>query len=209
MKANARTFCISTMSLAVLLAGSSCSKRIRPSQSSKPDYLPISAGAHWNYSGDLSESKRITSNSKIFNGKTYSETETLFNGKTTTGYVFKENGNYYSRGFLGTAGDSLELTILKDNVAAGTNWYDTLATSMVPIAYKFTLDAKDVRSTVNNKTYENVIKVKMEVSFILENAAKLIATEYLSFAPGVGIIQFQTISSKGVVSFSNLGFVHH
>jgi hypothetical protein len=191
----------------ILLFAASCSRKHYPASEAR-DYLPTTPGSYWNYTGDIVESKKMTGKTKTFNGRIFQEGETIYNDNKTAGYICKENGNYYSRGFLGAAGDTLELIILKDNVPAGTTWSTTLSSSMAPIAYKFTVDEKDIRVIVNGTPYENVIKVKMEVSFVVNSILRPIATEYIFFAPKVGMVQFQTISSKGNVKFSSLDSFH-
>jgi hypothetical protein len=146
----------------------------------------------------------MTGNTKSFDGKIYHEVENTFKDGTTRGYIYKENGNYHSRGFLGSADDTLKLVILKDNVVAGTAWHQTLETPRMSIDYKFTIDKKNIEANVNGGVFEKVIVVKMEVGLILTGTLRPLATVYIYFAYGIGIIQSQTISNKGSSLYSKL-----
>jgi hypothetical protein len=169
---------------------------------SKSSYLPLTAGSTWEYDSALKYSVEMTGVQKTFDGKSYFEGKTTRASGVSLGYARIENGTYYNRGLL--AGAETELIILKDNVPVGTQWETNLTINTVPTKYKFTVDKKDISYTASGKTFDKVIKVKMDASITYAGLTYPFSTQYLYFAYGVGIIQTDSdlVGKVNLVSYT-------
>jgi hypothetical protein len=176
-----------------LLLVSACSKNDEPvlvsAESTKNSYLPLTAGSKWQYTGSYNYSVEITGNQKTIEGKPHFETKTTNGTNISTGYARIESGVYYNRGFVPQIGQDLELVILKDNVAIGTQWEKSLNVNAIPTTYRFTIDGLNLSHTVLAKNYTKVIRVKMETFITYSGSTINFSTQYLYYAYGIGLIQ--------------------
>jgi hypothetical protein len=168
----------------------SCSKKDSPAPL---DYLPVTAGSQWVYSGEFPQTITVTGNTKVFDGKTYFERETLSDGQSYLGYLYKKDGVYSARSFnaVDKSGAQIEFVLLKDNVPQGAFWMQTVSPQGTDFTYVYrkTIDGKDIAYHVNNVSYANVIVVKNEIS--IEGSDTPFSTHYSYFALGVGLIKDQ------------------
>lgn len=159
---------------------------------SSGDYYPRNIGNTWNYSSSAGGTNQNLT-SEIVNNFTdtsgnnvYELTQsTLSNGTaavTTSGFVYKDGGNYYAYsneiqvdyggGLTATQTAIPTYVFLKDNVAVGTSWNVsfTQVTSFndpsfpnvtLNINYLYEIVGNDLTKTVNGVDYSPVIEVKL------------------------------------------------
>ncbi len=192
--------------------------------SNNGDYWPTAINNVWEYNGAPKSKYKIVSTETI-DGKQYfkfdlinvNSTNTM---STATLFIRKENGSYFYRigqlninanGINGVS-QPFEFTILKDNIEVNESWtgnymqtvtYD-LNGSPFDIStstnYKGTILAKNSTETVENITYKDVIKIKLQQVTTLQGQAQTIYSEHW-FAKNVGLIKsvtdqnIQTLSS--------------
>lgn len=172
---------------------SSCTKK-DPQPTS--DYFPTASGNTWQYTGDLAYNMVLNGHSKTINGKSFFEADSYTGTRKTTGYLRKENGDYYSHGLImigfdSTATGSQDILILKDNVPEGTTWDKSIGPPGSSVLYSFVVDKKDMDYTVVTKTFSHVIKVVMTINVEFYGTYRLAFTQTNYFARGVGLVQMR------------------
>jgi hypothetical protein len=196
----------------VLFGAMSCSKKDDPKPQAGNDYFPTTAGTHWTYNGDIPYTSAITGKTKTIGGQSYFEGTSTSNGTVNTWYVRKDGGAYYAQGFVSlgldsVGADTVKMVLLKDNVAKGTTWTEVVSIQGIDYKYKFTIDDKDISHSVNGKSFDKVIKVKMDLILDFLGSDLTFATENIYFAYGVGVIETDIVLSAlfgGTTESSNL-----
>ncbi len=189
-------------------------KPSNPVTNNNGDYWPTAINNVWNYSGKENESHKIIS-TELINNKQYYKfdlvNESTQNGSLTGNtFLRKESGNYIYRygqfninanGIIGTT-TPFEFIILKDNIDVNQTWSDkykysvtttydfngTMQSYTVETQYKGTILAKNIKATVENKIYDNVIKINIEQKATSQGQVDKSNTEYW-FAKDIGLIK--------------------
>ncbi|RDV14521.1 hypothetical protein DXT99_14060 [Pontibacter diazotrophicus] len=175
-----------------LIAGAlvSCGKETDPEpvSTAEQDYLPTTKGSTWEYGGISPYTLTATGETKVINGKTFHVMETTEGTEKRKSYLLKEKGVYTGIGMHPELGD-VEIAILKEETPIGKPWEQTNTINGVETKMTLSIVAKGVSKTVEGKTYQNVINVKMETSYIFMGIEidSDVTTNYY-FAKGVGII---------------------
>ncbi len=153
------------------------------------DYLPSTKGSTWNYGGTNPYSMTATGNTKVIDGKTYSEFETKQGNETRKSYLLKEKGVYTGIGMDPSMSNDIALTFLKEETPAGKPWYQTNTINGFETKMTFTIIAKDMTKTVEGKTYKEVIHVQARTAVIFMGMEmdSGIAADYF-WAKGVGLV---------------------
>ena len=159
------------------------------------DYIPTSPGSSWRYTSSRKGRFDLDATSKdtIINGYKYRVFNKLnySNGLTTKVYYGKTNKTYRTFGTTGISLQPGEIVLLKDTVVTG------LWSSGVPLSggfidyHKFTITGRDLQYTVNNITYNNVIRLDYEWLLYDPNAGQQVhyGDGKFYYARGVGLIE--------------------
>ena len=142
-------------------------------------YMTTTAGTSWNYEtvdnaastttpySLTSTSSDTTVNARVYHIFTYTDA----NGSSSE-YYNVSGSEYYQYTQLAAQLPPLELKYLVDNVATNTSWTQPLAVSQTQsgitinfnATLKYTIVEKGTSLTVGSKTYNDVIKVKTEIT---------------------------------------------
>jgi len=168
----------------------SCDKEDNPNPITTPvqDYLPTANGSTWSYGGIAPYTLSVTGETKVLNGKNYHELQWQQGLTAYNVYVAKEEDVYTAIGLVSGMGN-LEIAILKENTPVGGSWKQTGSFNGIDYNMLLTIVEKAPTKTIGNKTYDNVVNVKIETSYSyagLYSATKFTTNYY--FAKGVGII---------------------
>lgn len=198
-----RYFLIAILFAATLLF--SCSKEMsREGDGALPptstcDYAPYTTGSSFSYMNVNSAKDTIrytftVSGDTTINGNVYKivGNDSVFTCSSCKDGIYTQIASILT--FQGYSADDLKLTYLKDNVAAGTTWRDTITVSNGGAStsgiLEFTVTQKGVTKTVNGKDYAEVIAVRMDAyALILNNPVSVgtISTSY--YGKGIGLIE--------------------
>jgi len=142
-------------------------------------YMTITAGATWNYetldnaaATNTPYTLTSTSTDSTINARVYHVfTNTDANGSTSE-YYNVSGSDYYQYTSLSAQLPPLELKYLVDNIGTGTTWNQPLAVSQSQsgitlnfnATIKYSIEEKGGSVTVAGKTYNNVIKVRTEIT---------------------------------------------
>lgn len=163
-------------------------------------YAPYTNGSTYNYESVRGTSPDTTfftvtvTGDSLINGQTYKKLAS----DTATTYDRCENGNYYQMvkglSYQGFTADSVMSVYLKDNVAAGSSWSDTVTVREGPINQdvylNYTITQKGINKRVFDLDYTEVIAVRLSASVkVLGQTISLgtLATNY--YAKDIGLIQ--------------------
>jgi hypothetical protein len=132
--------------------------------------MPMTAGSTWTYQSSTGSSYTLTATNK----------DTVAQGKTFKVFAGSSGQNRYR---MRAANEYYQLTVipqlspegfaelfLKDNQAVGANWKSALPISVptIPIPLTanltYTIRAKDTTRAVNNKIFNKVVHVNLDVS---------------------------------------------
>lgn len=173
-----------------LLVGAliSCDKKEDASPQANQDYLPTTAGSTWSYGGTMPYTLTATGNTQDINGKSYFEMETKQGTTVNKSYIGKEKSVYTAIGLLPNLGN-MEIMVLKEETPIGKPWEQTTTINGVDTKLTFTILEKEVTKTVEGKSFNDVIHVRLVTSFTfmgVDLGTSLNSDLY--FAKGVGLI---------------------
>jgi hypothetical protein len=192
------------ISLLVSILAVSCKKSDptpTPTPTPEPDkYMSFAPGSSWNYqtvdtSNQISTYTLTSSNTDTTIGlkKYHIFNETDING--TTESYYNNTGNDYSQfASLGAQLAGYDLIYLKEKATAGTTWTTPFMTTQANGGQNIeikadivnTIDSTDLKMTVNNISYSNVVKVKTEIKNL---SVKIIISPTISFPLTVTVAQ--------------------
>lgn len=160
--------------------------------------MPTTTGIKWTYGGIAPYTIIVTENLKVINGKTYHELQFQQGVTAYKSFVVKNKGVYTAIGMI-TGMGNLEIDILKEGLSLGSTWEQTDILNGINVALKFTIAEKDINKTIEGKTYNNVINVKMACNYTYSGIETGIhfTTNYYS-AKGVGLI-LSDLGAKGKI----------
>lgn len=165
-------------------------------------YLTTSANSTWNYQQIDNIPPQAVTNYTISS----TNRDTTINGKIYHIYSDSDGGNtylnvtghdYYQYDSLplGPGSGVFERLFLKDDIAVGGTWAQTLTVDIpslpipIPITITNTVLEKGISRTVNNIEYKNVIVVSSNISSALIPAASLTTNISSYYAPKFGLIE--------------------
>lgn len=180
------------------------------------DYLPLASNNKWWYESDNNEVSLVSAGyiNEIDNVQYFRFVNT--GDELDITYWIRKNGASYfqktgesqistNNGVTVVVG-AYEIILLKDDLSVGESWHKTLplrvevynggAPQNVPasLSYTCTILERDVSETIFDEVYENVIKVKMQITQIVNSQTMTIDSETW-FAKDVGIIKESVYSS--------------
>ncbi len=208
----------------VTFGTSTCTFVVNVQAALSNDYFPRTTNSNWSYEfNDVSDDslyRKVIANTHSALGNTYN----IFmaddgTGLDSSGYYRKNGGDYFEYfdfgGYVGYDGESWgEYTMVKDNVAAGTNWKSggfagTISGNPINVRFSFTILQKDVPITIlastGSTTYQNVIIVeeKFEVEVapgVWQDATSQVGYGKSYYARGIGLIKFEVHDTGGNVT---------
>lgn len=170
------------------------------------DYFPTTDNSNWTYQIStvdpaIDDTVRLTvsSTNTPIAGNIY-RTFTSSPGDVES-YYRKGGGLYYEYSDLNdvlaydTVTDKVDYIFLKDNVPVSTTWespeVNATADSVSGKAkIKFTIEGKDIRTTIGNRTIDSVIQVKREYMFKSSTGAyETVTTANFYYAKNIGFIK--------------------
>ncbi|MCW3081593.1 hypothetical protein [Segetibacter sp.] len=158
-----------------------------------PDnFGPLTTGTNWTYKyteGTTSTNFKLTVTNRdtVANGRTY-RAVTSSDGSTT--YMGKVGSDYYRfASFPGIGVNSFEELYLKDNKAVNETWTGTasfkyLGTDLTA-NLNYTLKGKGESRTVNGKAFNNVTRVRLDISIF----GTVVGGGDFYYQEGVGLIE--------------------
>ncbi len=200
MKSIFLPFCLTLL----LITG--CKKDDTDSGPQTEIFINTSAGSTWNYQESDNFPPQTVSDYTI----TSTSRDTSINGKNYHVYTDSDGDNRYlnmtGRDYyqhdslpLGVGSGVFERLYLKDDLAAGANWVQTLTINVpalpipIPVTITNTIAEKGISRTVNNVEYKNVIHVTTSISSALVPASSLTTNISSYYAPQVGLIENSNI----------------
>ena len=194
------------------------------------DYFPRVNNNNWSYEFDDAPSdsvyRKVIAPTFTALGNTYNIfMHDVGTGFDSSGYYRKNGGDYFEYfdvgSFIGFDSPAFaEYTMLKDNVAAGTNWKSASFTGIVTdppnppqsltLRFSYTVIQKDVPVTVTSSlgsiAYQNVIVVEEKyegfngVTWVdLTSIINFYGKSY--YARGVGLIKYEELDASNAVQF--------
>jgi hypothetical protein len=170
----------------------SCQKDNNDQNNTPPDYSPMTAGSTWTYQDSTGFSYTLTATSRdtVALGRTYK----VFTSTTGVNNYYAKSGNdYYRFGNIpGVTANGFEELYLKDNQSVNALWQgvQTITVPGAPfpldILQKYTIKEKGITRTVNNKTYNDVIHVRLDLSNAILGS---LGGGDFYYAGGVGMIE--------------------
>jgi hypothetical protein len=142
-------------------------------------YMTTTAGTTWNYetvdnavSTTTPYTLTSTSTDSTINARVYHVYTNADANGSTSEYYNVSGSDYYQYTSLSAQLPPLELKYLVDNIGTGTTWSQPLAVSQTQsgltlnfnATLKYSIEEKGGSVTVAGKTYNNVIKVRTEIT---------------------------------------------
>ena len=170
------------------------------------DYLPLGNASYWEYNNlnDVNVTQTLTADAEVdFNGNTY----TRLTGTRGNFYYFRKLPHLYYQyrelsfqDFVSNP-PSVELVILKDNLAKGQKWEtDPLDIEISGVVQKIklvsTIIDRDYSAVINGVQYNNLIKVNTELFFSPDNGN--------SYATSGSAFNTVFAKGKGIVSYNDM-----
>lgn len=183
------------------------------------DYFPTGDSSNWTY--ELNSREASSGDTARI---TVSKTDTTIAGNTYRTFVYSpdENESYFRKGgglyyeysdlddeaLFDTVNNKVDYIFLKDNVPVGSTWESpevnaTLATLPGKAKIKFTIEGKDIQTTIGTSNFDSVIQVKREYMFSPSSPSvpyQTVVTGNFYYAKNVGFIkaEFSGLSSTGI-----------
>ncbi len=206
--------------IAAVLFFSSC-KKDDSSKDTPPNdiYANANIGSSWSYhQTDLSGTKpsldytiTSTANDTTINSRKYHVFSYSYGGSE---YQAIDGHEYYQYDSVPiTGGINIERLYLKDDASKGDTWKQEFSLTIpgfpipIPLAVQNTIAEKGISSTVNGKSYSNVIHVTTTLSASGVPTSALSSAIDSYYAPGFGLIQNTTViqlNYMGIVENINL-----
>ncbi len=183
------------------------------------DYFPTTDSSNWTYQLDAGnpspgDTARIT----------VSKTDTTIAGNTYRTFVYSPdyNESYFRKGgglyyeysdlddeaLFDTVYNKVDFIFLKDNVPVSSTWESpevnaTFGTIPGKAKIKFTIEGKDIQTTVGSGNYDSVIQVKREYMFSPSSPSvpyQTVVTGNFYYAKNIGFIkaEFSGLSSSSI-----------
>lgn len=172
------------------------------------DYFPATDSSNWTYRIDTVESGNDSITAVVYPvdqvlaGNTYRTFVLNKQGIADTSYYRKGDGLYYQYGnfndfsFYTAVDNKVDFIFLKDNVPTGSTWESpeivaTLASIAGKTKIRFTIEGKDIQTTIGSVTFDSVIQVQREYLFApsATGAYQTAITANFYYAKNIGFIK--------------------
>lgn len=153
-----------------IITFSACKKDGGSTPPAPPEYMPMTAGSTWTYQPSQGSAYTLTATSRdtVALGKTF---KVFTNSNGENRYRMKSGNDYYRLTIIpDIAPNGFAELYLKDNQPVKSTWKISLPVSVpnIPIPLtadlNYTIKAKDTTVSVNNKVFNKVIRVRLDVS---------------------------------------------
>lgn len=169
------------------------------------DYFPTSDSSNWTYQDNLTTDSLYTAVSATdatIAGNTYRTFISEQSGTFDTSYYRKGSGLYYTYTNLNqfliydTVESKVDYIFLKDNVPVSSTWESpevnaTLTSVTGKAKIRFTIEGKDIQTTIGSSTIDSVIQVKQEYMFApsVTGVYQTVVTANFYYAKNIGFIK--------------------
>jgi hypothetical protein len=168
-------------------------------------YMPLTKNTYWRYKDSITGTVTVMTvldKKKAISGRTYTAVLGSNTAQTDTFYMTQQNRDYYNYVWVNNGGHSAVLVMhyLNDTASVGTTWEYLAGQGNGFAAYfKTTIVERDLTHTVLNRTYNDVIHTRMEMSYdIMGQRISAGIYEYY-VAKNIGIVQVKNrLSMLGV-----------
>ena len=176
------------------------------------DYFPTTDSSNWTYRIDTVESGNDSTTAVVYPvdqvlaGNNYRTFILNKQGTADTSYYRKGNGLYYQYGnfndfsFYNAVDNKVDYIFLKDNVPVGSTWESpeigaTLASVTGKTKIRFTIEGKDIQTTIGTTNFDSVIQVQREYMFApsLTGTYQTAVTANFYYAKNIGFIKADLI----------------
>ncbi len=199
--------------LVLLTVGISCKKN-ESAPAVTQTYMSLATGNNWTYETTNNLTAAIASNIVTSTTRDSTITSRVYhvftNSNGTANDYYNITGNdYYTLRNLGASlgNTTVESIYLKDNVAVGINWSQTINLALfsgvpttVPVTFTNTITEKGISRTVNSKVYTDVIHITTTITTSALPAGSIITDIQSYYAPKYGLIE-----SKNKITITTLG----
>lgn len=177
------------------------------------NYLPLAVGNKWHYTNGTTATLDQIIGTTTFDGTTYYEDDDSGAEIDIQNWLVKKGASYYEKtgettytqGSITIVMQSYEMKMFRDDLAVGEIWSgkaspkvnysgSSSGTLTAQISYQGKIMARDVSETVGDVTYNNVIKIEMNLNETVNSQVTTIHAEYW-LAKDVGIIMESVTSS--------------
>ncbi|HNP32024.1 MAG TPA: hypothetical protein PKN96_01890 [Flavobacterium sp.] len=181
------------------------------------NYLPLAVGNKWNYTDGTTATLDQITGTTNFGGTTYYDSDSNYDPgidiqaqswqvKKGASYYQKTGEATYVEGSTTIVMDSYEMKTFRDDLAVGETWTGSASpkvhyssssgsgTLTAHVNYTGKITARDVSETLEGVTYNNVIKMQMDVVETVNSQVTNIHGEYW-LAKDIGIIRESILSS--------------
>ena len=184
------------------------------------DYFPTSDSSNWTYQFQNGSTASDSIHTAVFGtdatiaGNTYRTFISQQSGVIDTSYYRKGGGLYYTYGNFNqfnvydTVDSKADYIFLKDNVPVSTTWESpeinaTLASTPGKAKITFTIEGKDIQTTIGNTTIDSVIQVKQEYMFApsATGVYQTVTTANFYYAKNIGFIKAETSDPSPVTLY--------
>lgn len=171
------------------------------------DYFPLTNNSWWSYDiVSIPDSiYNVIIGTKAYNGNTYSEMQSNYQGFPEDTLHYRKNGNnyfhwvisdYYSAQFAFDNPSLVDINFLRENAATGTTWssaeYTGTAGGATPakLRYDFKIQNANTSIVVNGKNFTNVIAVSVTVQLSVSGLPYTpIERNDFYYAKGIGLVK--------------------
>jgi hypothetical protein len=168
-------------------------------------YMSTSAGSKWTY--DVITNPGVAGSTTVIDTVTSTATDTSISlsgsariyhilkhtSGNTSDYFLRSGNDYYRYQNVPVGSTKIENIYLKDNVAAGVSWSQTVTVVVggvpLPVTITNSINAKSITKTVNGVTYTDVIDVKTDITSSALPAGSITSDIHSYYARKVGLIQ--------------------
>lgn len=169
------------------------------------DYFPTTDSSNWTYVNSVTSDSFIVTAATT--DRSYTRNFRIFINTEDDGdiidssYFAKKDGFYYTYSdfnefdIYDTVIKKAEYIFLKDNVPAGSTWESselnaTYGSVDGKAKMRFTIEGKDIQTTIGSSTFDSVIQVKREYMFAptITGTYQTLVTLHLYYAKNIGFI---------------------
>ncbi len=180
------------------------------------DYFPTTDHSNWTYTNSITSDTfnvRAASTDRNLGNNYRTFVNTYGSAKSDSSYYRKKDGIYYTYSnfdefeIYDTVEKKVEYIFLKDNVPVSSTWESpelnaTLNSIKGKAKIRFTIEGKDIQTTIGATTFDSVIQVKQEYMFSpsVTGAFQTVITSNFYYAKNIGFIKAEA-SDPFPVSF--------
>ena len=189
------------------------------------DYFPTTDSSNWTYNNSATaDTFRVTvaTTNRNFGNNYRTFINNYGEDNYDSSYFRKKDGIYYTYsnfnelGIYDTVEKKVDYIFLKDNVPVGSTWESPEANATFgsingKAKIKFTIEGKDIQTTIGNTTIDSVIQVKQEYMFAptLTGVYQTVVTSDFYYAKNIGFIKAEAADPLPVTIYVTRWEIHY